>query len=86
MHDHGKILRSEFESLHDGMQRLAKVWHWKIIDEGEPTITLAKLGLAPPEPPASDTIEPLPPTLEEWVAAGYPADRYEAFMNPTTVE
>lgn len=77
----GTILRQDFEALHAGLQRLGiNIWHWQIIEEGEPNLTLEQLAIAPPKPPLTDEIEDLPPTLEEWVAAGYPAERYAEFM------
>lgn len=78
------ISRQHFEALHPGLVRLAKFWHWRIVDSpdaDDPTlITLRDLALEP-EPEASPeepTLEE--PTLEQWLAAGYPANRYEDFV------
>ena len=79
------ILQSDFDQLHEGMQRFAQR-HWTITanDAGiEPDITLAMLGLEPEkEPWETPRLIKLdePPTLEEYVAAGYSADNYQRFV------
>lgn len=70
------------EQHHPGMLRLAQAAHWSVGDDA-PTITLEDLGLeglrpvkAPWETPQLTRFIDSPPTLEEYVAAGYSAETY----------
>lgn len=91
-----KISRSVFEGLHKGLQRTGvKVWHWEVIqdDQLRPTdepLTRADLALerrsTTPQPTPEQANEEQPstdeqlPTLEQYIAAGYHAENYAAFL------
>lgn len=89
------ITQSVYNSLHIGLQRMGKLWGWKIIEdneeieEGTKPITREELGLTSNEEVEKTgnellredvQTEPVP-TLEEYIAAGYKAGNYEQFIN-----
>lgn len=64
------IRRSDALQLHEGLQRLAIVHKWRVLDDGSeevPTMTLERLGLI--EPPEPEATEPALPALiddDQW--------------------
>lgn len=80
------ISTADYELLkqhHPGLVRQAMAAKWQVTDEVPATITLEDVGLerlrpvkAPWETPQLTLFIDSPPTLEEYVAAGYSAETY----------
>ena len=84
------ILRSDWDRLHIGIQRVGQHLRWNIVDaveDGAKVITLRDLALdggmddvVVTEPPQEVPLDERLPTLQQWLEAGYPEERYAEFV------
>lgn len=67
------------EANEPGLARLGRRYGWRVADDDHPAdLTLAMFGIQPPGSiaPYVDDL----PSLEQYIAAGYPAENYDSFV------